>query len=74
LVIVELTLPHYNDFLNKSLQIVGSQFYLQLILIFSITVLVAGILAVYVANFETLKVLKGNFGRSKTESGCVTEC
>jgi putative ABC transport system permease protein len=30
LVIVELTLPHYNDFLNKSLQIVGSQFYLQI--------------------------------------------
>ncbi|RTY92007.1 ABC transporter permease [Flavobacterium sp. RSP46] len=66
LVIVELTLPYYNNFLNKSLRIIGSQFYLQLILIFSITVLVAGILpAVYVANFETLKVLKGNFGRSK---------
>ncbi|RYJ51215.1 ABC transporter permease [Flavobacterium petrolei] len=65
LVIVELTLPYYNDFLNKSLRIIGSQFYLQLILIFCITVLVAGILpAVYVANFETLKVLKGNFGRS----------
>jgi putative ABC transport system permease protein len=67
LVIVELTLPYYNDFLNKSLRIIGSQFYLQLILIFSIIVLVAGILpAVYVANFETLKVLKGNFGRSKS--------
>lgn len=67
LVIVELTLPYYNDFLNKSLRIIGSQFYLQLILIFCITVLVAGILpAVYVANFETLKVLKGNFGRSKS--------
>lgn len=66
LVIVELTLSYYNNFLNKSLRIIGSQFYLQLILIFSITVLVAGILpAVYVANFETLKVLKGNFGRSK---------
>lgn len=66
LVIVELTLPYYNDFLNKSLRIIGSQFYMQLLLIFSITVLVAGILpAVYVANFETLKVLKGNFGRSK---------
>lgn len=67
LVIVELTLPYYNDFLNKSLRIIGSQFYLQLILIFSIIVLVAGILpAVYVSNFETLKVLKGNFGRSKS--------
>ena len=67
LVIVELTLPYYNEFLNKSLRIIGSQFYLQLILIFIITVLVAGIFpAVYVSNFETLKVLKGNFGRSKS--------
>ncbi|WP_367753145.1 ABC transporter permease [Flavobacterium sp. WC2430] len=66
LVIVELTLPYYNDFLNKSLRIIGSQFYLQLILIFGCIVLLAGVLpAVYVANFETLKVLKGNFGRSK---------
>jgi putative ABC transport system permease protein len=66
LVIVELTLPYYNNFLNKTLMIIGGQFYLQLILIFVITILVAGIFpAVYVANFETLKVLKGNFGRSK---------
>jgi putative ABC transport system permease protein len=60
-------------FLNKSLQItvnlsaINSDF--------QYYSFVAGILpAVYVANFETLKVLKGNFGRSKTESGCVTEC
>jgi putative ABC transport system permease protein len=67
LVIVELTLPYYNDFLGKKVMIVGSQFYIQLILIFIITVLVAGIFpAVYVSNFETLKVLKGNFGRSKS--------
>ncbi|HEU4790311.1 MAG TPA: ABC transporter permease, partial [Flavobacterium sp.] len=67
LVIVELTLPYYNDFLNKNLMIIGSQFYLQLILIFVITVLVAGVFpAIYVSNFETLKVLKGDFGRSKS--------
>jgi putative ABC transport system permease protein len=66
LVIVELTLPYYNNFLNKNLMIIGSQFYLQLILIFVITILAAGILpAIYVSNFETLKVLKGNFTRSK---------
>lgn len=66
LVIVELTLPFYNDFLNKNLIVAGSQFYIQLILIFIITVLVAGIFpAVYVSNFETLNVLKGNFNRSK---------
>ena len=67
LVIVELSLPYYNEFLNKQLIIFGNQFYLQLILIFIITIVVAGIFpAVYVSNFETLKVLKGNFGRSKS--------
>jgi putative ABC transport system permease protein len=66
LVFVELTLPYYNNFLNKNLMIIGGQFYLQLILIFVITILVAGIFpAIYVSNFETLKVLKGNFTRSK---------
>ncbi|PVX46416.1 putative ABC transport system permease protein [Flavobacterium sp. 103] len=67
LVIVELTLPYYNDFLGKNLIMIGGQFYLQLILIFIIIILAAGIFpAVYVSNFETLKVLKGNFGRSKS--------
>jgi len=67
LVIVELALPYYNDFLGKNLMMVGGQFSLQLILIFIIIILVAGIFpAVYVSNFETLKVLKGNFGRSKS--------
>jgi putative ABC transport system permease protein len=66
LVIVELSLPYYNDFLEKTLTIQGSQFYLQLIIIFIATVGVAGIIpAIYVSNFEVLKVLKGNFGRSK---------
>lgn len=67
LVIVELSLPYYNEFLGKELVIFGSQFYLQIIAIFLITVTVSGIFpAVYVSNFETLKVLKGNFGRSKS--------
>lgn len=67
LVIVELSLPYYNEFLGKSLIIHGSQFYLQLILIFLTVIIVAGIFpSVYVSNFETLKVLKGNFGRSKS--------
>jgi putative ABC transport system permease protein len=67
LVIVELSLPYYNEFLGKKLVIFGSQFYLQLLLIFIITIVVSGIFpAVYVSNFETLKVLKGNFGRSKS--------
>jgi len=67
LVIVELSLPYFNDFLNKTIIVQGSQFYLQLIIIFIITVCLSGVFpAIYVSNFETLKVLKGNFGRSKS--------
>ncbi|UOX35254.1 ABC transporter permease [Flavobacterium sediminilitoris] len=67
LVVVELSLPYYNEFLGKELVIYGSQFYQQLIVVFLLTVLFAGIFpAIYVSNFETLKVLKGNFGRSKS--------
>lgn len=40
---------------------------MQILLIFVVTITVSGIFpAVYVSNFETLKVLKGNFGRSKS--------
>lgn len=67
LVIVEISLPYYNAFLDKTLVLQSNQFYLQLVAIFIITVILAGIFpAIYVANFEPLKVLKGNFGRSKS--------
>ncbi|KIC02135.1 multidrug ABC transporter substrate-binding protein [Flavobacterium sp. JRM] len=67
LVMVELSLPFYNSFLSKELVLNGAQFYVQLILIFVIVILVAGVLpAIYVSNFEPLKVLKGNFSRSKS--------
>lgn len=67
LAIVELSLPYYNEFLTKELVMEGSQFYLQLIGIFIVVIIIAGIFpAVYVSNFESLKVLKGNFGRSKS--------
>lgn len=66
LVIVEISLPFYNNFLNKSLILLGSQICFQLILIFIVIVITAGIFpAIYVANFETLRVLKGNYERSK---------
>ncbi|RZJ66037.1 MAG: ABC transporter permease [Flavobacterium sp.] len=66
LAIVELGLPFYNDFLSKDLTMNGSEFFLKLIAIFVLVIVFAGIFpAVYVSNFETLKVLKGNFGRSK---------
>ncbi|GAA6769949.1 hypothetical protein AAGS39_06880 [Flavobacterium sp. CGRL2] len=67
LAIVELSLPYYNTFLRKTLTMNGSEFYLQLILIFGLVIILAGIFpAIYISNFETLKVLKGNFSRSKS--------
>ncbi|WP_166922625.1 ABC transporter permease [Flavobacterium poyangense] len=67
LAIVELSLPFYNSFLNKNLTMNGGEFYLQLIFIFGLVIILAGIFpAVYISNFETLKVLKGNFSRSKS--------
>lgn len=67
LAIVELSLPYYNTFLRKTLTMNGSEFYLQLIMIFGLVIIFAGIFpAIYISNFETLKVLKGNFSRSKS--------
>lgn len=67
LAIVELSLPYYNDFLTKNLTMNGGEFYLQLIFIFGLVIILAGIFpAIYISNFETLKVLKGNFSRSKS--------
>ena len=66
LVIVEVSLPFYNQFLNKELVLAGSQFYLQLVVIFTLVVIVSGVFpAVYISNFEVLNVLKGNFSHSK---------
>src|SRR5690606_22099464 len=42
LVIVELSLPYYNQFLHKSLVISSGQFYFQLIVIFFVVVIMAG--------------------------------
>ncbi|MFL9844520.1 ABC transporter permease [Flavobacterium rhizosphaerae] len=66
LMIVEISLPYYNIFLGKNIELHENTFYTQLIAIFIIVVLLAGIFpAVYVAKFETIKVLRGNFSRSK---------
>lgn len=66
LVIVEVSLPFYNQFLNKELVLAGSQFYLQLVVIFILVIIVSGVFpAVYISNFEVLNVLKGNYSHSK---------
>ena len=66
LVIVELSLPYYNVFLEKTLVLQSNQFYLQLFAIFIIMIIAAGIFpAAYVSNFDVLKVFRGNFAPSK---------
>ncbi|MCK8142719.1 ABC transporter permease [Flavobacterium sp. I-SCBP12n] len=66
LVIVEISLPFYNELLEKDLKMYGSEFYLQLLFIFGIVVFLGGFFpALYISSFETQKVLKGNFNRSK---------
>ncbi len=66
LVIVELTLPYFNQFLIKNLLIKSSEFYLQLIVVFVIIIISAGVFpAAYISNYEIIKVTKGTFGRNK---------
>ncbi|WP_339887474.1 FtsX-like permease family protein [uncultured Flavobacterium sp.] len=67
LVLVELALPYYNDFLDKTLSIKPLEIAVQLGVIFMVLIITAGVFpALYVSNFEVLKVLRGNFSRSKS--------
>ncbi|GLB51434.1 ABC transporter permease [Neptunitalea chrysea] len=68
--LVEFTMPYYNEFLGKELSINGTQFYIQLIVVFVVLIILAGFLpALYVANFSTIKVLKGDYSRSNKGIG-----
>lgn len=64
--LVEIILPYFNNFIQRDLELSIGDFAFEIVIIFGVTLLLSGILpAWYVANFETLKVLKGNFDRSK---------
>lgn len=66
LVIIEVSLPYYSNFVHQELSMNSSRFYVQLIGIFIIVVLAAGVFpAAYVAKFRPVAVLRGNVGRSK---------
>ncbi len=66
LVIVEISLPYYNEFLHKELVMESSYFFIQLIAIFIIVVLLAGAFpAAYVSGFKEVQVLRGTIGSSK---------
>ncbi|STD58648.1 ABC transporter permease [Empedobacter falsenii] len=66
LTVVEVLLPSYNELINKQLELNLISFLPHFILIFIIVVVFSGLFpAIYVANFQVIKVLKGNFSRSK---------
>jgi putative ABC transport system permease protein len=66
LVLVEFLLPYFNQFMDKNITILHGEILLKLIGIAMITSIIIGsIPALYLANFKTVEVLKGNFSRSK---------
>ena len=65
-VIVELTLPYFNDFINVELSIANMSVLLTVITIAFFTCVFIGLIpAVYLSNFKAIEVLKGNVSRSK---------
>lgn len=67
LALVEILLPSYNLLLNKKLEINFIQYLPHFFGLAAVVILFAGIFpAMYIANFDILKVLKGNFSRSKS--------
>ncbi len=66
LILVEFLLPYFNQFMDKELTLLNASILLKLIGISILTSIIIGsIPALYLANFKTIEVLKGNFSRSK---------
>jgi len=67
LCMAELSLPYYNNLINKTLELNFGDHWFYLVLIVLTVIVFAGIFpALYISNFDVLKVLKGNFARSKS--------
>ncbi|WP_298424563.1 ABC transporter permease [uncultured Kordia sp.] len=65
LIIVELLLPIFNAFINKDLSLQSIEIILQVgLLAIAISIIIGFITALYISNFKTISVLKGNFSRS----------
>ncbi|TYP98343.1 putative ABC transport system permease protein [Tenacibaculum adriaticum] len=66
LLLVELILPYFNEFMGKDLNILEGTAVLKVFLVvLIITSLIGNIPALYLANFKSVEVLKGNVSRSK---------
>ena len=66
LILVELLLPSFNDFMNKDISILNTGILIQIIAISFIVSLLIGIIpAIYFSKFKAVEVLKGNVFRTK---------
>jgi putative ABC transport system permease protein len=65
LALTELILPYFNQYFDKELEISGIKIFRDLAIILLLITLISGIIpSLYLANFQPLNVLKGNFSRS----------
>ncbi len=66
LLLVELILPSFNEFMRKDISILNSALLLKLALIVVVVSIIIGFIpGLYLANFKSVEVLKGNVSRSK---------
>ncbi|AXG70407.1 macrolide export ATP-binding/permease protein MacB [Kordia sp. SMS9] len=66
LILVEFVLPYFNQFMDKNIRLTNGGVLLKLIgIAIATSITVGSIPALYLANFKTVEVLKGNFSRSK---------
>jgi putative ABC transport system permease protein len=66
LVLVELILPYFNDFIGKEISIFNPELLFKVAFIaFIISLLIGFIPAIYISKFKSVEVLKGNISRSK---------
>lgn len=66
LLLVELILPSFNDFMDKEISILNFELLLKVALIAIVVSFIIGLIpAIYLAKFKSVEVLKGNVSRSK---------
>jgi len=67
LALAEIILPYFNGYLNKNMKLEFSSMVVYLLFCLVTTILLSGLIpALYLSKFQPLKVLKGNFSRSKS--------
>ncbi|SEE52410.1 putative ABC transport system permease protein [Tenacibaculum sp. MAR_2010_89] len=66
LILVELVLPYFNEFVGKDISILQMSTIGTLFLVMFLVSLLVGIIpAIYIANFKAVEVLKGNVSKTK---------